>query len=101
MKEGLAEADTGREDVLLKQARERTRDEDSLLTTHIYWDALQCIVELHLSGLHREKHTKKSQNKTKQNTSGGVLTAVSCCFHRLGLTARVMSAEARPVTTDM
>jgi hypothetical protein len=28
---------------------------DSLLTTHAYWFALHCVVELHLSGLHREK----------------------------------------------
>jgi hypothetical protein len=32
---------------------------DSSLTTHMYWSALHCIVELHLSGLHREKHTKE------------------------------------------
>ena len=32
---------------------------DSSLTTHKYWSALQCLDELHLSGLHREKHTKK------------------------------------------
>ena len=32
---------------------------DSLLTTHMYWSALHCVVELHLSGLHREKCTKK------------------------------------------
>jgi hypothetical protein len=31
---------------------------DSLLTTRMYWSALHCIVELHLSGLHREKCTK-------------------------------------------
>jgi hypothetical protein len=33
--------------------------EDSLLTTCMYWFALHCGVELHLSGLHREKRTKK------------------------------------------
>ena len=32
--------------------------EDSLLT-EMYWSALHCVFELHLSGLHREKHTKK------------------------------------------
>ena len=32
---------------------------DSLLMTHMYWSALHCVVELHLSGLHREKCTKK------------------------------------------
>jgi hypothetical protein len=26
---------------------------------HMYWSALQCIIELHLSELHREKPTKK------------------------------------------
>ena len=31
---------------------------DSLLTTHLYWSTLCCIVELHLLGLHREKQTK-------------------------------------------
>jgi hypothetical protein len=37
--------------VLLNQARERTLKNRS---------TLHCIVELHLSGLHREKHTPKS-----------------------------------------
>ena len=32
---------------------------DSLLMTHMYWSALHCVVELHLSGCHREKRTKK------------------------------------------
>ena len=32
---------------------------DSLLTTPMYWPVLHCMAELHLSGLHREKHTKK------------------------------------------
>jgi hypothetical protein len=32
---------------------------DSLLTTHMYWSALHCVVGLHLLGLPREKHTKK------------------------------------------
>lgn len=31
---------------------------DSSLTTHMYWSALHGIVELHLSGLHRQKRTK-------------------------------------------
>ena len=35
---------------------------DSLLTTHMYWSTLHWIVELHLSGLHREKCTKKKKN---------------------------------------
>ena len=26
--------------------------------THMYWSALHCMAELHLSGLHREKCTK-------------------------------------------
>jgi hypothetical protein len=29
-----------------------------LLMTHMYWSALHCIVELYLSGFHREKATK-------------------------------------------
>ncbi|EDL29764.1 mCG148019 [Mus musculus] len=33
--------------------------EDSLLTTCMYWSALHFVVELHLSGLHREEQTKK------------------------------------------
>jgi hypothetical protein len=33
---------------------------DSLLTTLMYWIASCCIIELHLSGLHREKHQKPS-----------------------------------------
>ena len=57
---------------------------DSLLTTHMYWSALHCVVELHLSGLHREKHTKK--------TPGGVLVA-SCCFCGLRPLGRVVSAN--------
>jgi hypothetical protein len=32
---------------------------DSLLRACMYWSALHCIVELHLSVFHREKHTKK------------------------------------------
>jgi hypothetical protein len=63
---------------------------DALLTRHMYWSALHCIVELQLSGLHREKHNKK-------------LLVVCCSFlplHGLGLIGRMMSAEtseARPV----
>jgi len=69
-KERLAEGDTGeglrqtgegvlswnrhrRADVLLKQACERTRDEGfSASNTHY-------VVDLHLSGVHRQKHAKK------------------------------------------
>ena len=32
---------------------------DSLLRTHVYWSALCCVVELHLSELHREKRVNK------------------------------------------
>jgi hypothetical protein len=32
---------------------------DSLLTTHMYLSSLYSVVELHLSGLHRKKHTKR------------------------------------------
>jgi hypothetical protein len=38
---------------------------DSLLTTCMYWSTLNCIVELYLPGLHREKCAKK--------ISGGML----------------------------
>jgi hypothetical protein len=38
---------------------------DSLLTPYMYWSALHCVVELHLSELHRKK--------IHQKTSGGVL----------------------------
>jgi hypothetical protein len=31
----------------------------SLLRTGMYWSTLHCVVELHLPGRHREKHTKK------------------------------------------
>jgi hypothetical protein len=34
----------------------------------MYWSALHCVIDLHLSGLHREKCTKKKKKK-----SGGVL----------------------------
>ena len=66
----------------------------SLLTACMYWPALHCIVELHLSGLHREKRTKK--------TSGGVLQFFIASAE-LGLIDRVITAtkdahaEARPV----
>jgi hypothetical protein len=40
---------------------------DSLLTAHMYWSALLCVVEMHLLGLHREKCPKKKK------TSGDVL----------------------------
>jgi hypothetical protein len=64
-----AEADSGRI-VLLKQTQERgcsaktntwqdTRWRIFLLKTCMYWSTLRCIVELHLSGLHREKKHQK------------------------------------------
>jgi hypothetical protein len=56
---------------------------DYLLTTGMYWSALHCIVELYLSGLHREKHTKNFW----------WYAAVSCCFCRLRLIDRMMTAE--------
>jgi hypothetical protein len=55
---------------------------DSLLT-HMYWFALHYIVELHLSGLLREKHTKKIL----------VVFSISYRFRGLGLIGRGMSAE--------
>jgi hypothetical protein len=46
-----------------------------LLTTCMYWSTLHCIVELYLSRLHREKHTKtnKQTSKQKKTPSGDVL----------------------------
>jgi hypothetical protein len=32
---------------------------DSLLMSCMYWSVLHCVVELRLSGLHREKRTQK------------------------------------------
>jgi hypothetical protein len=32
---------------------------ESLLTTRMYRSTLHCVLELNLSGLHREKRTKK------------------------------------------
>ena len=60
---------------------------NSLLMTHVYWSTLHCVVELHLSGLHREKHTKNFW----------WCAVVSCCFCGLRLIGRVVSAEAGPV----
>ena len=63
---------------------------DSLLTTHMYWSALHCIVELHLSGLHREKCTKK-------------LLVVCCSFLLLAQTQadwQTMSAETDVLRQD-
>lgn len=37
---------------------------DSLLTTRMYWSALHCGVELHLSGCHRKKLHQKSSGGT-------------------------------------
>jgi hypothetical protein len=76
VKERLAEVNTGerlrhtregkfsrsryrRRVVPLKQACERTCDEGFFTMTCMCWSALHCVVELHLSGLHRGTHTKK------------------------------------------
>ena len=59
---------------------------DSLLTACMYSSALHCIVELHLLGLHTEKHTKK--------TSGGVLQFLAASVDSSGLDVH---AKARPV----
>ena len=67
---------------------------DSLLMTGMYWSALHCVVGLHLSRFHREKHIKKLLV---------MCLSVSCHFLGLRLMDRVMSAErdasaeARPV----
>jgi hypothetical protein len=39
-----------REDVLLKQTRERTHDEGVFANNTHVWSGLHCVVELHLSG---------------------------------------------------
>jgi hypothetical protein len=54
-----------REGVLLKQAHERRRDEGICANDMHVLVCLTCSIELHLSGLHREKRTRK--------TFGGVL----------------------------
>ena len=65
----------------------------SLLMACTYWSALHCIIELLLSGHHREKCTKK--------------LLVLSLFPRLGPVGRVVSAEtdssaeARPVKDVM
>lgn len=54
---------------------------DSSLTTRTDWSASHCVVELHLSGCHRGKHTQNFW---------------SCDFatsKEIGLIGRVMSAE--------
>jgi hypothetical protein len=38
----------------------------SLLTTGMYWSAIHRAVELHLSGLHREKCTNATKTKNKK-----------------------------------
>jgi hypothetical protein len=59
MKEHCAEADTGGR-MFCKSKRVKGHVmKDSLLTTQVYWSAIHCIAELHLSELHREKHTKR------------------------------------------
>ena len=56
---------------------------DSLLTKCTNWSILHFIIELHLSGLHRENASKNFW----------WCAAVSCCFFGLWLIGRVMSAE--------
>jgi hypothetical protein len=36
----------------------------------MYWSSLQSVVELHLSELHREKHTKQTNKQTKKPSVG-------------------------------
>ena len=49
----------------------------------MYWSALHCVAELHLSGCHRETHQK----------SFGGLQWLFCHFLGVQLIVRVMSAE--------
>ena len=67
MKEHFAEADTSGRMFCLSKHMKGQVTKDTLLMTRMYWSSLHCIVELHLSGLHREKHTPK-------------LLAVCCSF---------------------
>jgi hypothetical protein len=68
---------------------------DSLTTTHMYWSALYCIVELHLSDF--------IERNAPRNFWW--YATVFCCFSGLGLIGRVTSAvtdacthaEAKPV----
>ena len=51
MKEHLAEVDTGERMFCKSKHVKGYLRKDSLLTTRMYWSALHCVVELHLSGL--------------------------------------------------
>jgi len=42
------------------------------LLTYMYWSTLHCVVELHLSGLHREKLTKKTSGSVLQFLAASV-----------------------------
>ena len=65
MRECQAEVDPGERMFCKSKHAKGHVTKDSLLATHMCWSALHCIVELHLSGLHREKRTRK--------TCGGLL----------------------------
>lgn len=70
-----------RGEVLLKPSRERTCEEGFFANdTHVF--VHHFVVDLHLSGVHREKRT----------TELLCSAAVSCHFCALGLMGRVMSA---------
>jgi len=58
VKKCFAEADTGQRMFCKSQHVKGHVRKDSLLMTHTYQPALHCIVKLHLSGFHREKHAK-------------------------------------------
>jgi len=47
----FTEADTGERMFCSNKHAEGHMMKDSLLTTHMYWFALHCVVELRLSGL--------------------------------------------------
>jgi hypothetical protein len=59
VKEHFAEADRGERMLCLSKPVKGHVIKDSLLTTCMYWSAFHCVFELHLSGFHREKRTKK------------------------------------------
>ena len=81
MKECFIEADIGERMFGDNKHVERHVMKDSLLTTHVYWFTLHCVVELCLLGLLR----------IIQNFWW--CAAVCCCFCGLRLIGRVMSTE--------
>jgi hypothetical protein len=59
VKEHLAEADTAERIFGYSQHVKEYVEKHLLIMTHMHWSDLYCVVELHLSGLHTEKGSKK------------------------------------------